>query len=345
MRQLNAREGLKATNGRDKVYGLSGLLTCRDVTLVPNKLLEIDYRLPIRTVYYRAAQWSILEHNDLRICHCQTFTPKRVAGLPSWRPDWSTLSDGSPVMALRPHNCIDNGVRGKISFASHIMCVSGCFVDTIDYMTAQRLTCKDPLPDIQSILRRRFGEVMQSYHVIADVGVPRLLDDGLVLVREQRDRIGIHEVAWLEEGPVQRAEVQSLFNVGLDVVLHQHSALREHQRGEDEVLEDAALALTFRHRRVDEVETDFSLARVQARQHGVDCGGSGEQRLARGETRDVGLYHLGVGILLLELAGGRFCVRRQAEFEPTFVVEHGDQVGALFAARACDDEDLFRHLA
>jgi len=126
-------QGSKATDERDKVFGLLGILSRRVRSPELAKLLKIDYRLPVQTVYFNAAKSSIHELQDLAICHCQTFTPKHIKNLPSWVPDWSTKSDRSPTIVLRPHNRIEGRIGGKISFASDAMRVNGYFVDTICY--------------------------------------------------------------------------------------------------------------------------------------------------------------------------------------------------------------------
>jgi hypothetical protein len=75
----------KATDPRDKVYGLLGLAT-RTGSLVA------DYSKDVSTVYMETARALIAEHETLEILSIEKCSTS-VIDLPSWAPDWSKERD------------------------------------------------------------------------------------------------------------------------------------------------------------------------------------------------------------------------------------------------------------
>jgi len=142
---------LQATDPRDKVYGFLGLLRYSFNYPAFNVLLGVDYHLPVRIVYLRAAQYSILNTRDLRICHSQAFPLERSDSSSSWAPDWSLSLDTTQAIALRLHNKIEGLSEGTINFNAEMMLVDGYQIDSISCVSAP-LTSEDPLPDIQMIM-------------------------------------------------------------------------------------------------------------------------------------------------------------------------------------------------
>jgi hypothetical protein len=83
-------------------------------------LVRVNYNLPAPVVYLQAAQYSILEGQDLRVCHCKAFLSERPVGSSSWAPDWSVDLSLAQTIALRPHNKIQGQIKGSISFDSYV---------------------------------------------------------------------------------------------------------------------------------------------------------------------------------------------------------------------------------
>jgi hypothetical protein len=144
-------QNLQSTDERDKVYGFLGLLNTKTKYPALDNLLRVDYGFPVRTVYLQAAQHSIIDDQDLRICHSQAFPSERASEDSSWAPDWSPSTGISQTIVLRPHNKIQGTIEGGISFESEIMQLNGYRVDRISCVSAQ-MTSENPLPDIQRIM-------------------------------------------------------------------------------------------------------------------------------------------------------------------------------------------------
>jgi len=79
----------EATDPRDKVFSLLNLLPNLDESLA--WLLEVDYFLPVATVFARAARYSIETLCSLEVL-CYKEGRTSITGLPSWVPDWTRQS-------------------------------------------------------------------------------------------------------------------------------------------------------------------------------------------------------------------------------------------------------------
>ncbi|CAK7220804.1 hypothetical protein SEUCBS140593_004357 [Sporothrix eucalyptigena] len=83
-----------ATDARDKVYGLLGVLP-EDVQdhIVP------DYNLSIKDVFTNAAEYIISKTKRLDVLGSAFHFPVHISplGLPSWVPDWSHISHMTPI--------------------------------------------------------------------------------------------------------------------------------------------------------------------------------------------------------------------------------------------------------
>lgn len=142
---------LHATHGQDKVYGFLGLLRGEAKHATHQNLLRVDYNISPQTVYLQAAQYSILESQDLRICHYKAFLSEIPEGFSSWAPDWSVDLSLAQTIALRPHNKIKGQIKGSISFDSDVLRLPGYYLDRISCVS-NPLSSEDPLPDIQRIM-------------------------------------------------------------------------------------------------------------------------------------------------------------------------------------------------
>ena len=86
----------KATDPRDKVYALLGL-----VTEAVTDILVCDYSLDCRTVYLKVAEHCILHRGSLEcLGYCN---PSRDPQLPSWVPNWRVPSVRHPLAYWSKH--------------------------------------------------------------------------------------------------------------------------------------------------------------------------------------------------------------------------------------------------
>ena len=85
---LKATINAQATDPRDKFYGLYGIATMYSGAGVPEEL-EVDYELPVETVYRDVMRYVMEKRNSLDVMILHSCTG-RLRGLPSWVPDWSS---------------------------------------------------------------------------------------------------------------------------------------------------------------------------------------------------------------------------------------------------------------
>lgn len=87
----------KATDARDKVYALLGLVTKSSAhDLIP------DYSLDVSGVYVKVAEHCILRQGSLE-CFGYCSPSLRDSGLPSWVPDWRNSSTRHPLAVYTKH--------------------------------------------------------------------------------------------------------------------------------------------------------------------------------------------------------------------------------------------------
>jgi len=131
---LSSLRQCEASDPRDKVYGIIGLL---------NHFGQIfpapDYNRGVGTVFTDAAKALITHSNSLDIL-CYSSWPSNWSDLPSWVPDWSLESNadsgpdsfkaakGSRAICFLPHN------KGEL-------CIKGTFIST-----ASQVGKEDPSP-------------------------------------------------------------------------------------------------------------------------------------------------------------------------------------------------------
>ncbi|KAJ6098626.1 Heterokaryon incompatibility [Penicillium canescens] len=100
----------EASNPRDKIYSLLGLVTSTGsnplvapIPAHPPLGIKPDYSSPVDTIYTHVARQMILVSNTLDVlggCGGSPPTPALDPGytLPSWVPDWSTAQPTSPLL-------------------------------------------------------------------------------------------------------------------------------------------------------------------------------------------------------------------------------------------------------
>ena len=85
---LKATINAQATDPRDKFYGLYGIATTYSGADVPEEL-GVDYELPVATVYRDVMRYVMEKRESLDVLIIHNCT-RRLEGLPSWVPDWSS---------------------------------------------------------------------------------------------------------------------------------------------------------------------------------------------------------------------------------------------------------------
>jgi hypothetical protein len=100
-----------ATNPRDKIYGLFGLI---ESSTPP---IKVDYRVQVEDLYRDVARFLILEDNNLVLLQMHG-SKRKYRGLPSWVPDWSVPRNFASTLVsgedLERHGDIDIDVRAAI---------------------------------------------------------------------------------------------------------------------------------------------------------------------------------------------------------------------------------------
>lgn len=141
-----------ASDERDKVYGLFGLINSDQSNAYSNFEFRVNYELPISTVYQDLAEMVILKNQSLQFCHVKMSGVQHLKELPSWVPDWSTVTtklEATPFLYL--HNIVSDGTKGGIAINSGVLHVDGYLITKVDYVTPT-LTCENPLPDIRRLI-------------------------------------------------------------------------------------------------------------------------------------------------------------------------------------------------
>lgn len=100
-----------ATNPRDKIYGLFGLI---ESSMPP---IKVDYRVQVEDLYRDVARFLILEDNNLVLLQMHG-SKRKYRSLPSWVPDWSVPRNFASTLVssedLERHGDIDIDVRAAI---------------------------------------------------------------------------------------------------------------------------------------------------------------------------------------------------------------------------------------
>ncbi|KAF1999324.1 HET-domain-containing protein [Amniculicola lignicola CBS 123094] len=124
-------ENLEATDPRDKIYGLLGILPP-----AKEQLLTPDYTKPAEDLFCEIAKEMLLRSGDLRVADCAatSYSTKDASRLPSWVPRWGTLHPRTSLSALMPWYRQDyasrfNGIR--FGHNTHILYCKGKIIDNV----------------------------------------------------------------------------------------------------------------------------------------------------------------------------------------------------------------------
>jgi len=93
-----------ATDPRDMIFSLLGLTL--DIQSSPTVNSEhkvvCDYKRSVQEVYIDFAKVHIHTHNSLEVITASRYYKGRIAGLPSWVPDWSNMRNSSCLSLVNP---------------------------------------------------------------------------------------------------------------------------------------------------------------------------------------------------------------------------------------------------
>ena len=95
LKQLWHFKSRKCGDPRDKVFAI--LAICKDLK---SEDVKIDYSVPVAQVYSEVARFIITRDRNLKLLSaCQSYGSK-IAGLPSWVPDWNIESRYRPTRPI-----------------------------------------------------------------------------------------------------------------------------------------------------------------------------------------------------------------------------------------------------
>ncbi|KAK5114162.1 hypothetical protein LTR62_002732 [Meristemomyces frigidus] len=196
--------GKKATEPRDKIYGLLGLQSCRRPTPV-----LADYSSSLQEVFTRVARDVVVSQGSL-LTMCLDLR-QEAKGLPSWVPDWSIVSTGPVVYTLsrfewaKTYNAAKYLPAPVLAEIDDELMVDGIRVDTIT-------------------------ELGSAYEMTKDIG------DQLAVVRTWREMIGLStnsKTPYIADGNLEEAFWRTMF--GNRFQLRNHS--RPVERDDIDVLQ------------------------------------------------------------------------------------------------------------
>lgn len=171
----------KASNPRDRLYALSGLV--RDSHLTGNP----DYSQPVEHLYTRFVKAFVEHYKSLDIiCYATVFRGSDTLpslSLPSWVPDWTVPATAmvGPAMASQPNGPIGNlrplhsldssaiynaslGATPHVKFSDDLAEIScaGLLVDTIDALTAMSAIPRAERCEADGLVEGDFGHLQIS---------------------------------------------------------------------------------------------------------------------------------------------------------------------------------------
>jgi len=127
--------GFLATDPKDQIYGILGLINMGNVELQP------QYENTVQSVYMHAVQWSLVQEESFDLLYLSGIThPRNIPRLPSWVPDFSTDIAINPFGMPSPGHSVHYTAGGSLESAiiTYIRFHDGCLIargviiDTID---------------------------------------------------------------------------------------------------------------------------------------------------------------------------------------------------------------------
>lgn len=129
----------QATNLRDKVYGLLGLMRAEDLEFFP----PVDYRKSVAEVYADVVITAVKGSNSLAsLCYVQHGIEYNQTDVPSWVPRWDVSGDVSTILDSRSLTAWNEGDKHGLPDLTNFapssegkLSLSGVRFDTITWIT------------------------------------------------------------------------------------------------------------------------------------------------------------------------------------------------------------------
>ena len=217
---------LRATDPKDKIYGLHALYTNLGIPMPP-----VDYTKPIASVYTDAAIAMITWSRSLSILR-DACSIDREPTLPSWAPDWN--DDGArmsmPSFDATRGSRLDDAAIERLSQHTGRLIVRGVVVGSVVGEADMGLMLPFPTRSTSCELAILSTD---EYRVVDDVDFLRLLIDKIRFFRELLHTIEVHSTLFAEYSVEdifhdlltlgQRSFRSDLFEKWLDILRYPNS--------------------------------------------------------------------------------------------------------------------------
>lgn len=107
--------------------------------------LRPDYRIAVEELYIQVARRILLRDAEILILAVAGIGHRRSLRLPSWVPDWTSLTEGmtlDEIAAAGNYHATKHGTRPMVSYDSQypkVLTIKGYVVDTISKLSSERL--------------------------------------------------------------------------------------------------------------------------------------------------------------------------------------------------------------
>ncbi|KAI0443142.1 heterokaryon incompatibility protein-domain-containing protein [Xylaria telfairii] len=190
--------GAQATNPRDHLYALLGIVTFLSGKPLPIELRP-DYRLPFAVIYWRYAAYLLQNSGDLRLL----LTSRReLQGVPSWVTDFRHLS-------LRGKASCNSTIR--VSLDKQILYLRGTRMEHICDRVGEWIDSKYLTVGTNSGLQYRIryveGRIFKLASQIRNVALENILDEffwGVCVMFKQGGEDGVRKAYWNLKGHSHR---------------------------------------------------------------------------------------------------------------------------------------------
>lgn len=107
--------------------------------------LRPNYRIAVEDLYIQVARRILLRDPEILILSAAGVGHHRSLRLPSWVPDWTSLTEGKTldeIAAAGNYHATEHGTRPVVSYDSQlpsVLTIKGCIVDTVSKLSSERL--------------------------------------------------------------------------------------------------------------------------------------------------------------------------------------------------------------
>lgn len=107
--------------------------------------LRPNYRIAVEDLYIQVARRILLRDAEILILAAAGVGHRRSLRLPSWVPDWTSLTEGKTldeIAAAGNYHATEHGTRPTVSYDTQfpkVLTIKGCIVDTISKLSSERL--------------------------------------------------------------------------------------------------------------------------------------------------------------------------------------------------------------